>query len=82
MSSPVTGGGHAIDRFSQLFLLTLANKESDPADFVWRILDGQGQRIVKDGAALQDADANIAELRVRYAAFEKQLPTLRSLGIY
>lgn len=82
LASPVTGGGLAVDRFSQLFLLALASKESDPADFVWRILDGQGQRIVKDGAALQDADANIAELRVRYAAFEKQLPTLRSLGIY
>lgn len=81
LASPVTGGGLAVDRFQQLFLLALANKEKDPADFVWRLLAAQGQRLVKEGKTLESAEDNLAELRLRYTSFEKRLPTLKSLGI-
>lgn len=81
LASPVTGGGLAVDRFQQLFLLALAQGDKDPAAFVWRILDAQGQRIVKDGKPLENPDDNIAELKDRHTAFEKRLPTLKSLGI-
>ncbi|MCW5721259.1 MAG: class I SAM-dependent methyltransferase [Devosia sp.] len=81
LASPVTGGGIAVDRFQQLFLLAQAQGDKDPAGFVWRVLDAQGQRIVKDGKALESVDDNLAELKDRYAAFEKRLPTLKSLGI-
>lgn len=86
LASPVTGGGVAVDRFEQLFLLAQSQgaaggNDKDPARFVWRVLDAQGQRIVKDGKALDSVDDNLAELGERHAAFEKRLPTLRALGI-
>src|SRR5690606_23631273 len=81
LASPVTGGGVAVDRFQQLFLLAQSQGDKDPARFVWRVLDAQGQRIVKDGKALESVDDNLAELGQRHAAFEKRLPTLRALGI-
>ncbi|MCW5720966.1 MAG: methyltransferase regulatory domain-containing protein, partial [Devosia sp.] len=81
LASPVTGNGIAVDRFQQLFLLALANKEKDPAEFIWRLLEGQGQRLVKEGKTLQSAEENLSELRERYLVFEKRLPTLKSLGI-
>lgn len=85
LASPVTGGGVAVGRFQQLFLAALAEGKKQPrewAEFVWRILDGEGQRIVKDGKALESADDNIAELTAQAQTFaEKQLPVLRQLGI-
>lgn len=81
LASPVTGGGVAVDRFQQLFLRAMARKESDPPAFVWRVLEMQGQRIVKEGKTLDTAEANLAELRERHAAFEKRRPMLGSLGI-
>src|SRR5690606_928642 len=81
LASPVTGGGLAVDRFQQLFLLALSQGDKDPAGFAWRVLDAQGQRIVRDGKPLEIIDDNIAELKDRYAAFAKRLPTLKSLGV-
>jgi hypothetical protein len=45
------------------------------------VLEAQGQRIVRDGKPLEIIDDNIAELKDRYAAFAKRLPTLKSLGV-
>lgn len=81
LASPVTGGGLQIDRFEQLFLLGLLQKETDPALFAWRLLEAQGQRIIKNGQTLQTPEDNIAELQTRYTNFEKRVPVLRSLGI-
>ena len=82
LASPVTGGGIQIDRFQQLFLLARAEKENDPATFVWNILKSQDQRLVKDGKPVDSPESNIAELNMRLADFEqKRLPVLQQLGI-
>jgi hypothetical protein len=82
LASPVTGGGIGVDRIQQLFLLALSSgDDKDPAQFVWRILETQSQRLVKDGKALSGAKENLAELNERYAVFLERLPSLRSLGV-
>lgn len=81
LASPVTGGGIAVDRFQQLFLLASTEGEKDPVAFVWNVLDAQGQRLMRDGAVLEDAASNRGELNRHYEAFLTRLPTLKSLGI-
>jgi SAM-dependent methyltransferase len=85
LASPVTGGGVAVARFCQLFLLALDQGRKTPdewADFVWQVLQQQGQMIMKDGKPLATPEDNIAELREQAAAFQaKQLPVLRQLQI-
>ncbi len=81
LATPTTGGGITVDRFQQLFLLAQLSNEADPAAFAWRMLDAQGQRLLKDGSMLQTAEENISELRQRHAAFEARLPIFRALGI-
>ncbi|GGK47180.1 class I SAM-dependent methyltransferase [Salinarimonas ramus] len=81
LASPVTGGGVTVDRFQQLFLLARADKIDDPAAFAWSVLNGQGQRLVRDGKPIESPEENLAELRTRFEAFEKRLPVLQQLGI-
>jgi ubiquinone/menaquinone biosynthesis C-methylase UbiE len=85
LASPVTGGGVAVPRFSQLFLMAMEQGRKTPeewADFVWQVLVQQGQMIMKDGKPLATPEDNIAELREQAATFqEKQLPVLRQLQI-
>jgi hypothetical protein len=82
LASPVTGGGVQVDRFAQLFLLARAEKQDDSAIFAWNILNGQNQRLLKDGKAIESAEENISELRLRLAEFEgKRLSVLQQLGI-
>lgn len=82
LASPVAGGGVQVDRFQQLFLLARAEKQGDPAAFVWNILNAQNQRLMKDGKAIENAEDNISELRLRLTEFEeKRLPILQQLGI-
>lgn len=85
LASPVTGGGVSIPRFHQLFLLARAQGHKQPADwaqFVWKILEMQGQRIAKEGKALEAPEDNLAELTEQANAFaEKQLPILKALQV-
>ncbi len=82
LASPVTGGGVMVDRSEQMFLAGLGQKGVDPAERVWAVLSAQGQKVVKDGKALETAEENLTELRTRFAAFtEKRLPLLKQLGI-
>lgn len=82
LASPVTGGGVNVDRFGQLYLVARTQKDNDPAKFIWNILDAQGQRLVKDGSAIDSPEENISELRARLTEFEqKRLPVLQQLGI-
>jgi hypothetical protein len=71
-ASPVTGGGIALDRFEQLFLLARSEGRRTPgdwADLAWQILEPQGQRLQKDGRILETPEENLAVLRVRATAF-------------
>lgn len=85
LASPVTGGGIAVPRFSQMFLKARALGKKTPvewADVTWQILASQGQRILKDGVALESSQANLDELTVQAKNFaDSQIPSLKALGI-
>lgn len=83
--SPVTGGGVAAGRFVQLFLLAASQGKKQPTDwaqFVWQLLVAQGQKIVKDGKAIESAEDNLAELNKQATEFyERQWAIFKALGI-
>lgn len=85
LASPVTGGGVAVGRFPQLFLLANDQGRKQPAewaDFAWQILAAQGQRILRDGKPIEAVEENVAELNAQAKTFaEKQLPVLKALGV-
>jgi cyclopropane fatty-acyl-phospholipid synthase-like methyltransferase len=81
LASPVTGGGIHLDRFAQIFLLAQHEKHADPAQYALGLLLTQGQKLLKDGKALETDEENLAELRARYAVFQTNLPLLQQLGI-
>ena len=85
LASPVTGGGIAVNRFQQLFLASIAQGKQQPGEWaqsVWQILAAQGQKLVKEGKALETVEENLAELTAQATAFaEKQLPLLKALQI-
>jgi cyclopropane fatty-acyl-phospholipid synthase-like methyltransferase len=81
LASPITGGGVSVDRFQQMFLLALQEKQADPAAHAWSQISAQGQKLLKDGKPLQTAEENLAELRQRYEAFSKILPVMQQVGI-
>ena len=85
LASPITGGGHTISRFQQLFLLAIKNGHKTPQDwakFTWQVLAAQNQKLVKKGKTLETAEENTAELTSEAVTFaEKQLPILEALQI-
>lgn len=85
LASPVTGGGVPVSRFSQLFLLALDSGHKQPqelAHFAWRILQAQGQSLVKDGRQIGTAEGNLAELAGQAENFAvNELPRLRVLQL-
>lgn len=85
LASPVTGGGVAVPRFHQLFLLARQQGYQQPAEWaqtVWDLMTQQGQRLVKDNQTLETAEENLAELTTQAHTFaERQLPVFRALHI-
>jgi SAM-dependent methyltransferase len=85
LASPVTGGGFVVDRFQQLFLLAMAQGKKQPSEWAtatWQILSMQGQKILKEGKALETDAENLAELNAQAQLFAtKHLPILRELQI-
>lgn len=82
LGSPVTGSGVPVNRIEQLFLGGLALDGVDPVAQAWNLLSSQGHFLIKDGQPLQGAEANLAELRLRFASFsEQRLPLLKQLGV-
>lgn len=85
LASPVIGGGVAVGRFEQLFLLAKSQGKKAPADwaqFVWQVLAAQNQRIIKDGQTLATPEENLAELTEQAQEFAaKRLPLLSALGV-
>lgn len=81
LASAVTGTGVPVDRFSMLFLLAPLQKQADPVAFAWQTLRGNNEVLIKDGVALQGEEANVADLKERYARFVSNLPILKALGI-
>lgn len=85
LASPVTGGGIQLNRFQQLFLLARQQGRKTPqewAQFVWEHLQALGQRLTKEGKALESAEENLAELRRLADEFaDKRLPVLKAVQI-
>ncbi|MFO1157353.1 MAG: class I SAM-dependent methyltransferase [Reyranellaceae bacterium] len=85
LASPVTGGGVPAGRIVQNFMLGVRNGRKTPAElaeFVWRLLDSQGQKIVKDARPIETAEGNIAELVPQATAFlQESVPVLKALKI-
>lgn len=83
LASPMTGGGVPVGQFQQLFLLALSQGNKLPKDwaqYVWKTLEAQGQKIIKDGKTLATPEENIAELTAQADEFsKKQLPILKAL---
>ncbi len=85
LASPVTGGGHMVPRFHQLFLLARSQGKKQSAEwaqYVWQVLVSQGQKIIKEGKTLETPEENLAELMEQAETFaERQLPILKALEI-
>jgi SAM-dependent methyltransferase len=85
LAVPVTGGGIQVSRILQMFLLaqTKGKRGTDAmAEFAWSILGPQGHRLVREGATLQSAEENLAELKRQAIEFEEtRLPAFKALGI-
>lgn len=84
-ASPVTGGAIAATRIVQNFLSAYRNGRTTPselAQFVWRQLDSQGQKLIKDAKTLETAEENLAVLMPQATGFlDEQLPILKALQI-
>jgi len=85
LASPVTGGGVAVPRFQQLFLLARQGGHKTPSDwaaFAWNLLKIQGHRIMKEGKPLETEEENLAELVRQAEAFQhNRLPVLKALQV-
>lgn len=85
LASPVTGGGIVVDRFSELFLKAVGEGHEGVgvlANYAWKILDAQGQRLVKSGETIADPAACLAEMENYASEFaSKKLPILRALKV-
>jgi hypothetical protein len=83
--SPVTGGGHDVSRFAQLFLAARLEGLGDPVDCaraVWNVIGQQGQRLFSNGKPLVSEQENLEELH-RMAAdfFSGQFHVLQALVV-
>ena len=85
LASPVLGGGFAVGRITQLFILARSRGKKtlqDTASHVWEILQARNERLIKDGKTLETAEDNLAELHRLATAFaDKTLPVLKVLQI-
>jgi hypothetical protein len=85
LASPVTGGGIAVTRFQQLFMIALNKGSRSPeswAKAAWETLKSQGQKIQHEGVVLQTDEENLGRLLQFAAEFEKKgLPILAALKI-
>jgi SAM-dependent methyltransferase len=85
LASPVSASGVLVSQFQQLFLLAAQQgkkSSTDQAQFVWNLLNAQGQRIIKEGKTLETAEQNLDEITKQATEFaDKRLPVLKGLGV-
>jgi hypothetical protein len=85
LPSPVTGGGLMVPRFEQLFLLAAKDGKSKPADwaqFAWKIISDQGQKLLLEGKIIEAPEENLKELERQAKAFSgDRLNILKMLRI-
>lgn len=85
LASPVIGGGVAVSRFEQLFLVALHQGKrqiSELVEYVWNVLSVQEECILKEGKPLETPEENRAELHQIAQNFStRKLPLLQALQI-
>lgn len=85
LASPVIGGGLAVARFEQLFVLALSQGKKEPAqwaDYAWSAIQAQGQRLIKDGQPIESDADNLAFMTDQANEFAtKKLPVFKALQI-
>jgi hypothetical protein len=85
MASPVIGAGVVVSRSEQLFLRARAEGRTDPAEwarFAWAAIERGGQRMLKDGKAVESPEENLAMLLQQANTFvEHRLPLLQALRV-
>ena len=85
LASPVTGGGVAVNRFQQLFLLAMQEGKKKPQEWAqatWTVLASQNQRLLKDGKPIETSDGNLEELTRQAKEFaDKRMPILKALHV-
>ncbi len=85
LPSPVTGTGIIVSRFEQLFLLAINEGKAKPADwaqYAWKIISDQGQKLLLEGKVLEETEENLKELERQAKAFaEDRLKILKLLKI-
>ena len=85
LASPVTGGGYSVNRFQQLFLLSVKSGRATTqqmSEDVWHLVSSQGQKLVKEGKTLESKDENLAELAKQATEFlDKKLPIIKALKL-
>ena len=85
LASPVTGGGYSVNRFQQLFLLSVKSGRATTqqmSEDVWNLVSSQGQKLVKEGKTLESKEENLAELAKQATEFlEKKLPIIKALKL-
>lgn len=85
LASPVTGGGVAVNRAEQLFLLARSEGQGQPDDwgsYAWKTLSSEGVALVKDGQTLTTADENLQYLQETARAFsDGRLAQLQALQV-
>lgn len=85
LASPVTGMGVALSRFQQLFLLALrtgARSAHEIARYAATMLRAEGERLLKDGAAISSQEETVAEFEKQAGVFLKtRWPIVKAMGV-
>ena len=85
LASPLTGGGMGVGRIAQLCLVARQHGLTAPEDwarFAHDVLLGLGQRLVKEGRALDKPEEMLAEMVNQVRVFsERDLPMLKAMRI-
>ena len=86
LASPVTGGAVAVTRLQQLFLLAIGKGLKTPAEWAqsaWEPLSLQGEKLLKNGVALESPEENIVELTRQAQEFSTEwVASLKALQVY
>ena len=72
LASPVTGGGVAVNRAEQLFLLARSEGNRQPDEwghYAGTVLTGEGVALVKEGRTLTTVEENMQHLQETARAF-------------
>lgn len=85
LASPLIGGAVAVSRFSQLFLQARSQGHTEPGQWareVQSVLEAQGQKLLRNGVALDPGEPTLALLTEQAAQFaESELKVLQGLGV-